>query len=62
MSAFKLKPQVVDKVEFKNGVGKVVLTLVKTDDDKLLFIPNYGSCSLNEKEQVKLFDFIIGNL
>jgi len=62
MSAFKLEPKVVDKTEFKNGVGQVILTLVKTDDDKLLFVPKYGNCSLNEKEQIRLFDFILANL
>jgi len=62
MSAFKLKPEAVDRLEFKNGIGQVVLTLVKTDDDKLLFVPKYGNCALNQKEQLALFDFILENL
>ena len=35
---------------------------IKTDDDKLLFVPKYGNCALNQKEQLALFDFILENL
>ena len=61
-SAFKLNPSPVDKVEFKNGVGQVVSTVVKTDDNRLFFTSSCKYYALNEKEQIALVDFLLGNL
>lgn len=62
MGEFKLQPVVINKVEFKNGVGQIILTVAKLDNDKMIFVPKYGNCVLNDKEQGKLLDFLLENL
>lgn len=62
MSAFKLKPKVISKVEFKNGLGQVIATILKTDDDRMVFNSTANNYALNGKEQGRLLDFLLENL
>lgn len=61
-SAFKLQPEAIDKLEFKNGVGQVVATIVKRDNGKIVFVPKFSNFVLNEKEQYLLVDFLLGHM
>lgn len=61
-STFKLNPNPVDNIEFKNGVGQVVVKVTKMDDNRLVFTSSCKHYALNEKEQIKLLDFLLGNL
>tara|TARA_R110002020_G_scaffold366507_1_gene578575 strand:- start:333 stop:524 length:192 start_codon:yes stop_codon:yes gene_type:complete len=61
-NAFKLQPKMTEKVEFKTGVGQTVLTIFKTDDGKMVVSSKVTNLSLNEKEQGRLFDFLLANL
>jgi hypothetical protein len=61
-SAFKIEPKVNSVAEFKNGVGKVIAKVIKTNDNMMIFSCSVKNFSLNDKEQGRLFDFLLENM